>query len=263
MFRFDDAHRLVAVELHRNLQEFLPLAAVDREHPVAGDPAERLAEIVVQPIDAVLVLGGFGHQAAVGHADEPQPLAHGGVVGNLFGNDVLGALQRVLRRPHPFFRIDVGRREGERVGTGTLLCVNRIGERLKTAFLRHRGAGAALGTVGAVDVVDFGHGGRRVERRRKLRGHRPLLLNGGAHLLPLLVEAAQVFEPFVQLTQHLVVERAGHLLAVAGDKRDGVAVVDEFDGVFHLLRAQVEFGGQGSENIHTVRFLSSGKTFLG
>ena len=60
---------------------------------------------------------------------------------------------------------------------------------------------------------------------------------------------------FHNIAQQLVVHRAVHLLAVAGDKGDGAAVVDQLDDVFNVVFTLVEFMCQSFDDIHAVSFL--------
>ena len=62
------------------------------------------------------------------------------------------------------------------------------------------------------------------------------------HGLLLVVQLAQIGKPFVQRAQRLVVHTARGLLAVPGDERDGVALIDEGDGGRYARGIQLEFG---------------------
>ena len=244
MVRADNGQGLGPIEVHRHLQELLPLAPVDGQNSVARQLVQRLPEIVVHAVHAVLVLGGLGNQAAPRHADHPQALAHRRVVGNPLRENVHGPLQGVRRGGHLLPHIV--RRQRKRIGHVLLLGVKSVGQGLQAPRLGDRGAGFSLGPVRPVEIIDFGQGGGRVQGGRQLLGQRPLLLDDGSHLLSLLVQAAQIGQPFGQLPQHLVIQRAGNLLAVPGDKRDGIPVVNQLDGILHLARTQVKLCGKCS-----------------
>ena len=62
------------------------------------------------------------------------------------------------------------------------------------------------------------------------------------HGLLLVVQLAQIGKPVVQRAQRLVVHTARGLLAVPGDERDGVALIDEGDGGRYARGIQVELG---------------------
>ena len=62
-----------------------------------------------------------------------------------------------------------------------------------------------------------------------------MAFNGGAHLLLPGLQIPQVLKALGQLPQELVVHGAVELLSVAGDKGDGVSLVNEMDYIFHLV----------------------------
>ena len=245
---FHNPQRLVPVEPDGNLEEFLPFPPVDGQNPVPGDFIERFMEIIIKGVNAVLLLGGLGDQFSPGHAHHPQALAHPGVVGDHLRQNILGSLQGVLRRRHLLG--DVGRGQFQGIGPAPFLGVEGVGQRLQALGLRHRGPGFPLGPVRPVEVLDFGEGDGGVQSGGQFFRQRPLLLDGSPHLFPLLIQIAQIQQPLVKLPEHLVVQGAGHLLAVTGDKGNGVAVVDQLDGILHLLGTQMEFRGQGGVDIH-------------
>jgi hypothetical protein len=58
-------------------------------------------------------------------------------------------------------------------------------------------------------------------------------------MCPAFVDAAQPHH-FVGYDAYLfVIERAGHLLAVTGDERDGIAFIEQADGGLHLRGSDV------------------------
>ena len=130
-----------------------------------------------------------------------------------------------------------------RVKSG-VLTQNRVRQRLQPARLGNARAGLALGLVGAVDVLDLRQRFGILQRGGQLGGHNALLGDGACDLGLALVQTAQIFQAVAQVAQHLVVHRAGGFLAVAGDKRDGVALVDQINGAPHVFEVQVQFGGK-------------------
>ena len=63
------------------------------------------------------------------------------------------------------------------------------------------------------------------------------------HRGPALLQLAQVAQPLLQRAQLGVVERAGDLLAVAGDERHGGAAVEQLHGRAHLAFGDAELVG--------------------
>ena len=134
---------------------------------------------------------------------------------------------------HPFSGIDKSGRKGLRIVFR--LRQQHLRQRLETCFLGDFGLGAALRLERRVNVFEapLGVGGED----RGFKGSVELALfpdrieDGGATLL----ELAQVGQPLFQRTQLRVVERAGQLLAIAGNERNRGATVKQRDGGLDLL----------------------------
>ena len=112
-----------------------------------------------------------------------------------------------------------------RRGHVRLLGIESIRQRLQTALLGHRSTGTTLRTVGTVKILQVGHGHRPIQRRRQFLSEGALLLDDSAVFFPLFLQVTQIHQPFSQFPQHLVVQRAGLLFTIAGDKGDGVTVI--------------------------------------
>ena len=247
---FHHAHAIVPVQAKRYLEKALALAPVHGQHAVGGQVARLLGKIVVGGVDAVLLAGVFALQHAGAHGQRAQGLAHVGVVAHLLGQDVARALEGVLRRLHALFGVHKGLGQLLRRAPGFVLHQQRQCQRLQPLFPRDGGAGAALGTEGAVEVLQLGQGGGLLQPVGKLIGEIPLLLQSGGDLAPALVQPAQVLQALVNLAQQLVVQRPGLLLAVAGDKGNGVAVVNQAQHVFALLGLEVKLLTKGLNDVH-------------
>ena len=113
-----------------------------------------------------------------------------------------------------------------------------------------RRAGHALFAVGLVEVLDT----------LKLRGLANLLLEFGCEfalgvdeqndVLFALFKIAKVGQALVEGAQGDVVHAARGFLAVARDKGDGVALVDELDGCLDVGGLKVELAGELGDKIH-------------
>ena len=234
----DDARCALGIDLNADLQKALALAAVQRQHTVAGNLVQRLGKVVILGVDAVLILGLGTGDAAKRAVVAAQLGAAGGIVGDSLGNDVLRTGQRGGGIGHLIIEVRGGGLF--RVERGVLL-QNRIGQRLQAARLGNAGAGLALGLVGAVEILDLGQRFGLGQGSGQLGRHGPLLGDGGGDLRLALIEAAQIFQTVAQIAQHLIVHRAGGLLAVAGDERNGIALIDQLDRALHIFDAQVQF----------------------
>ena len=120
---------------------------------------------------------------------------------------------------------------------------------------RLRGAGGALLPIRLVQVFDALHDLGLVDLRAQVGRELALLFDGAQHLVLAGFEVAQVGQALVQITQRRIVDAAGGLLAVAGDKGDGVALVEQMHDVFNVPGVFAELGSKGLNEIHKM-FLS-------
>ena len=169
-------------------------------------------------------------------------LADDGVLADLLGDDVARAGQRLLDRRHLGVEEALGQLFQRHAH---LLRRHQLSQRLQPTLAGHRGAGAALGPVGQVEVLDLLQGGRALDAGPQLRCQLALLVDGGQHGLLALVQVAQVAQPRLHQAQLHLVQPAGGLLAVAGDEGNGVAGVQQLDRAGHLVRLQAQFLGDG------------------
>ena len=167
-----------------------------------------------------------------------------GVVRHDLRDDVHGPLQGFFGAVHPKLRLDVGGGDSLR-RTGMLaLFHDQLRQRLKAFLPGLDGPGFPLLLVGAVKVFDpLKHVGFQYLRFQLIR-QLALLVDEPDDLVLALIQVSQVGQPFVKLPQHLVVQSAGGLFSVPGDKGDGAALVQQLDGIRRLLFANPEFGSE-------------------
>ena len=229
----------IPVQGQRYLQEALLLPPVHGQDLMPLQPGNGLGKIVVQPIDAVLLLRGGGAQAPPLLDGLPQALPVLRRIAHLLRQDIRSSGQGVLRRGDSLLRIHVLFRQGG----GVLLRLeqDRHGQRLQSLLPGDGSPGAPLGAVGTVQVLQGGKGLRLVDLGAQLRAELVLLVDESADLLPPLLQAAQVFQPFLQGPEGLVVHGPVGLLAVPGDEGDGVPLVQQVDDVLHRPGGFVQF----------------------
>ena len=174
----------------------------------------------------------------------PQGLADGRVVGDPLRRDVVGAREGVGHGLHPLVGVEVVPGGGLRGRAVPPLVEQQPGQGLQPLLPGHRGPGAALLLIRAVEVLHLRQGGGPVDGGGQLVGELALLLNGFFHRLPALRQPPQILEPVGQGADQLVVHGAVEFLAVAGDKGDGVALVQEGDDVLYVLLRAVQLPGQ-------------------
>ena len=187
--------------------------------------------------------------------ERAKALADGGVVRDLLSDDVARALQGVLDRLDALFGVDKVARGLLGLRAVSLLREEQRGEWFKALFLRHRGAGAALLLVGAVEVFDLGERFGAVDGGGELVCKLALLVDGLFHRFAALFKTAEVLEPLFERAQRGIVHCTVELLAVAGDKGDGVALVEQMHDVFNVPGVFAELGSKGLNEIHKM-FLS-------
>ena len=109
--------------------------------------------------------------------------------------------------------------------------------------------------VGAVEVFDLGERFGAVDGGGELVCKLALLVDGLFHRFAALFKTAEVLEPLFERAQRGVVHCTVELLAVAGDKGDGVALVEQMHDVFNVPGVFAELGSKGLNEIHKM-FLS-------
>ena len=127
------------------------------------------------------------------------------LVGNAFRNNILCALYGFLHRLYFFFLIDIFRRLFLQRGNG-FLRQNPLRQPFQSFFLRHAGPCFPFGTVRAVQIF---HNHQRLRRKNfflQLLCQLTLLLYAAKYLFLLFLQIAQISQPFIQITQHLIVQ---------------------------------------------------------
>ena len=236
--------RKLPVKLNADPELILLLAAVYGENLVPLKLPDALAEIVIEPVDAVLIGRSFGPEHGLCGNEIAQPAADIGVIGDHLGDDIRRAGERILGGLDAFFGVYVFFGELLRFRQGTALLEQREGERLEPLLLGDGRARAALGLIRTVDILKGGEGRGFVDGVRQLIGELALLLDGFLHSVAPLLEPAQILKAFGEGAQGGVVHRAVQLLAVAGDEGDCVALVNELDDIIDMALLAAKLTGK-------------------
>ena len=240
-----------AVDVHAHAEFALALTAVDSQHAVVGYTAQRLIIAVVRLVGGLLGgVGGLDDDVGGVLRKGAQVGDVLGVLGYCLGHDVHRTGERLLGRVEAGFLVDVCRGGVERAALGRGLHDDHVGERLQACLAGLLRAGHALFAVGLIEVLDT----------LELRGLANLLLKLGREfalgvdeqddILFALLKIAQVGQALVERAQGDVVHSACGFLAVARDKGDGVALVDELDGRLDVGGLKVELAGELGDKIH-------------
>ena len=236
--------RPLRIHLHRNLQQSFPLSPVQRQDPMAGNFGDGFAVIGVHLIYIRLLLmagsggevialfggGGSGDDCPVLFIELAQDASELCVVRDGFRHNIHGAGKGLLGAFHLLFLREEPIRQFQQLLPGILLFPDPLCQRGKPLFPSHRGAGAPLGTVGQIQILQGGQCLGLFQRLTEGVGKFSLAFDLLANFLTTLFHPPQIGEPLKKGAQRLIVHGAGGFLAVAGDKRDGGAFVDQCDG---------------------------------
>ncbi len=237
--------RRLAVHAYAHAQLALALAAVDSQDAMVGDGPRRLGELVVRLVGRFFVrihrLGLDGGRllrelAQVGHVLR--------VFGHELGHDILRSRERRLGGVVAGGRVEVALGDLERIVAARGLHEDEVGERLQAGVAGLRGARGALLAIRLVEVLDALEHRGRADLVQKLRRELALHVDEVDDVRLALLEVAQVGQAVVERAQGNVVHPARDLLAVARDKRDGGAFVDERDHGLDTRYGLAELGCQ-------------------
>ena len=212
--------------------------------------AHRLGKVVVHGVGGIVRVVGRRADNAGFLNDVTQSAAKRSVVRQIFRDDVARARKRGVGARNALFLADVRLRQRFKGGRGVPCAENGVGERLQTLFPRHGRTGAALGAVGAVDVVERGKSCGVFDGGGKLRCQLALRVDGVADLGLAGFETAQIGEPLREHADGLVVHRAVHFLAVTRDKGHGIALIEKFYNVCNVLLVLLKLSGERFDHIH-------------
>ena len=150
---------------------------------------------------------------------------------------------RLSRRPF-FFINKIGCNIRKRSVIAALLSKKQLGERFKSALplrpMRVYGGVPLYGRYISSSSVSV----EAASSAAVIAGVSFPLPSISALISPLsLLKAAQIDKANIQPSQDGIIERTGDLFTVTGDKRDGIAVVDERDGFLCLSLTDAELVG--------------------
>ncbi len=243
--------RRSAINLHAHAQLALALATIDGQHAMVGDLAQRLVVGVIRFVGGLFVRIG-GLDLYIGRV-----LRKGTQVGDVFGifgyrlgNDVAGAGKGLLGRIEAGFGIHVGSCGVRGRAFGGCLHDDHVGERLQARLARLLRARHALLAEGLVQVLHALQLRGFADLGLKLGRELALCVDEQKHVLFALLKVAQIRKALVERAQRHVVHATRGFLAVARDKGDGVAFVDQRDGGLDVGGLEVELFCELGDKIH-------------
>ena len=223
---------LVDLDLYR--KDALLFASVDRQNTVRRHFGKRLVIIVIKSVNAVLLGFRLRNEVARAIGKFAYPLAEFGIIRNTLGNNILCAAERIGCGVYLLFGVKIVFSLGNYVNVLFLL-KHKLGKGRKTCLRRNARTGAALGTVGAVNILKLGKRLRVFDSVDKLLGELTLLVDKALNVCASCIERAVEFKLFAKLTQFFIVKRAGRLFTVTRDKGDRIALIDKRNRRLDLL----------------------------
>ena len=200
------------------------------------------AVIVIHFVDGrfCLLFCRLCHQLTKLHGFFPEHFPQVSIIGELFRQNVFCAIDGIRHRFHAFFCVY---KSGGVFFQRHQKCLseNIFRQRRKAFFLGNGCTGTAFGAVRTINILDFCLGHGSFQFCGKLVGHGALFRNGVTHHFPFFFQISESCEPFRQLTDDLVIQRACDFFPVTGNERHGITFIQQFHGVFHLRSLDAQF----------------------
>ena len=164
-----------------------------------------------------------------------------GIFGETLDQDRAGAVERGRRINDPLTRVDIPARHllWGLVGARE----KHLRQRFEAGFARDLSLGPPFRPIRQIEILEprlaVGRIDRLLERGIEFSLAADAVEDRGATFF----ELAQIAQPLLERTQLGVVESAGRLLAIAGNKRNGRSAVEQRDSGSDLMLADIQFLG--------------------
>ena len=201
---------------------------------------QRLAVIEIVVVGRIWRLAGLGVDDALGIQFFAQTRAHFGIVGEGFSENIASAGDRCFRVSELVGRLREAFGLFGESGGRSASCPG-FGQRRQPARCGDTGARLALWSVWTIEIVEGGEAFCCGDFFSERIGDLSLLCDQPRHIGAPLLELAQRRQAIGESAHRLIVQRAGLVLAVAGDERHRRAVVKQSHGVFHMLCVHLKF----------------------
>ena len=223
------------VQLYGDTEHLLLFTTVDGENLMPLQTGKVLREIIVQRVYGILFCRCFRVELSNAIQQGLQCFAQLGTVADLLGDDIRGTGQRVFNALHTLFWVYIIFCSFFRSRAVPVLTKEQLGQWVKPFFFRNGGTGTTLLLIGTVKILELCEGSGLPDGSGKFIGELALLLNGGENGVAPFLKIAQVLQPSFQRAQCCVVHGPVQFLAVTGDERNGVALIQQTDDIFHIL----------------------------
>ena len=242
-----DVFELVAIRVDAHAQDVLALAAVDRQDAVRRDDAARLLELRVVAVLGPLALGdrldARGDELGGVPQERPRRPAHLRLLTHQLGEDIFDAGGHVVHVVELLPRIDHAGQELRQRLDGGVAAPDRQGQRFEALLLGLRRQRLLLGLERQVQVVEPLRLLGVHHRFDEVVGQLALVGDAAQDRLLLGGDFAQELDAALHPANLRLVEAAGALLAVAGDERHGVLVVEQLHHRLDLGLAELQVLG--------------------
>ncbi len=234
-----------------NLERFFCFAAIDGENAVGRHVIDSLPVfLIVQELGGFIFRYGQSRRQSGGFPNftsqqRPQirPLGDG------FSDNIAGAGQSGFRIFHAGFGIDEFGCDSQtvvarRIGLGQ----HPFRQRFQAFFPGDLGPGSFLGAERQIQVfellqlLDGFNGGCQ------FGGQFALGFDCGTNFLLTFADVAEVLHSFINGTDLFLVKVSSGFFAIASDKWNGIAAIEQFDHRYGLLRSDPEFAGDHGRN---------------
>ena len=247
------AYQFLGRDLDRKAENLFLLATAERQHTVARNLGNRLAEVVI-----ILELGfllfeillDLGHHDALLFHLGAEVLTEFRIVGHFFGQDVGSTLEGGLRVGQALFFGQVN--AGDFFGgiAGIFLFPHQAGERLQAKFLGDGGAGTFLGFVGGVNIFEQRFIFAGLDLGLQFGGQLALFLDALEDGLLAVGQFLQVVPAVADVAEFNFVQGSRLVLAVTGDKGDSAPLIHKFQGLGHAPSFKFQLFSNNGRKIH-------------
>ena len=215
------------------------------------DARQLLAVVEIHFVGGIALPVLLGNEKSVLRRQRTDLTAVIRIVGDVLGDDIAGTGQSGFSVGHALFLINILLRHLlQRRRIGFLLSHQKCRQGLQSPLTGNGGSRLPLRAEGTVDVVDLRQGGGRRHGCFDLLRQFALLTDEGQNFLTAFLQIPQIGKTLCQSAKLIVVQTAGGFLTVTGNKRHGIAVIQQLDRRLRLGAADIQFLAKYLQNFH-------------
>ena len=219
---------------------------------MSGNLIDPFCVVIILAVDRILFLCSYRAQRGRSIDIITQGGADFRIVGDDLRYDIRGTLQSFFNRCNTLLLIHIGSCSSFRIRAVGSLGKQESGKRLQPLLLCHGCTGAALLLIWPVQIFQGCKGFRLINGSGQFLRHFTLLSNGAYNCFPAFIQRTQILQPFIQRAKGGVIHGAVKLLTVAGNKGNGVALVNQLNNIVDVGRVEIQFFCNLQVNVHLV-----------